>query len=351
MPADRMVVEEQPAVEEAPPTVESAPVNRRTLWLVLLALLALAGLTVCALVSLSFIPMIRERVETLPVLEQTSVLPAVVDDTNDTPEFSVATDIAPTALPTAAAVATTMPTVSPFPTITPLVEVPSPTPIIGIIMPSPLEAGTPATGGEAINVLQNGDFSDDWVDGWSLEAGETNGSRVIERLPPGFDVPGQVLSMGKTGSGTVQLSQRAVLNDRTGQAIFRARVRQTGTVNEAEGLEGRSAIILVYESADGTPQGASIWFDSADDQTGLWSAPPLSELGPNLMARYAVNNDWQDIEITLEDEFGEHLPDIDPADVRQVTVMLLLMADDDCPPGSCMTTLEAADLQLMMPFP
>lgn len=352
-------------MEEQPEPEEPAPAKRSSLRLVLLLLLLLAGLAVCALLSLLFIPTVRERIESLPIFgqsEQTIVEPAVAGNTSPA---AIATDVVTTIMATpelattvATAVATAvsveangLATATPFPTITPLAEAASPTPIIGIIIVPPEVAGTPGTGETTINVLQNGDFSDDWANGWSLETSDLNGSQIIERVPPGFDAPGEVLSMGKTGSGSVQLTQRAVLNDRTAKAVFRARLRQSGTVHESTGREGRSALLLIYESADGTPQGASVWFDGAADQTGLWSEPPLSELGPNLMARYATNNDWQEIELSLEQEFLENLPDIDPADVRQITVMLLLIANEDCPAESCMATLEAADLQLMMPFP
>lgn len=350
--AESYVISE-PAPEEAVPPEKTAPANRSSLWLILILLLVLAGLAVCALLALMFIPAIRERTQSLPNFEQTVVLPAIVEDS---PTIVVATNVASTSppptsvAPVIADEATAVPSPSPFPTITPLADAPTPTPIIGIIMP-PVPTGTPNGGTTTINVIQNGDFSDDWANGWSLETAETNGSQVIEQIPPGFDAPGQVLSMGKTGSGTVELRQRAVLNDRTANAVFRARLRQSGTVYETAGVEGRSALILVYESADGAPQGASLWFDNAADQTGLWSYPPLSELGPSLMARYATDRDWQDIEIALDQEFKENLPDINPDDIRQVTVILLLIADEDCPAESCMATLEAADVQLLMPFP
>jgi hypothetical protein len=324
-------------VEEPPPPPVST--GRRRLWLWLLLILALAGLAACTLLALLVVPWARYNAETLTglMIPSSGEIEEPMGQPAPTFELALGTDqgeVEPLSLPTEE-----LPTT--FPT---------PTPIIGVVLTPTIEFTEPVTNVVALNLIQNGDFSDDWANGWTDESSDTNGVEVIELLPAGFDVPGQVLSLGKTGTGTIQLSQRVVLNDRTINAVFRGRVRQIGSVDEA-GNEGRSAIMLIYESADGTPQGASIWLDGAADETSLWGESPLVDLGPNLMARLSDTNDWQAIDVPLELEFREHLPGINSEDIRQVTILLLLIGSDNCLPAACLTTLEAADLQLTVPFP
>lgn len=333
-----------PAAAEAE-QVKAAPAKRSSLWVLLLALLALAGLAGCALLAVWLvIPTSRETEDT--VQSQVIIQPTATDEetTIETPEATVPVIV----------LETTEPEPSPFPTITALPA--SPTPIIGVIV-MPSEEAISATPGStdsiegSLNLLQNGDFNDDWANGWTSETVTTNGTQVIEELPASFDVPGQVLSMGRTGGGNTVLSQRVIVGNQATDAVFRAKVRQSGTVSGANGPEGRSALILVYESENGTPQGASVWLDGAAGETGLWASSPLAELGPNLMARYAEGNDWYDIEVPLKSEFMEALPDIDPGEISQITVMLLLIGSDDCSPAGCLSTLEVADLQLTVPAP
>jgi hypothetical protein len=303
-----------------------------------LLILALAGLATCALLALLFVPWARYNAETLTGLIPTSIeIEEPMGQPAPTFELALGTDPGEVE-------------VLPLPTEEPIALLPTPTPIMGVVLTPTIEFTEPVTNVVALNLIQNGDFSDDWANGWTDESSDTNGVEVIEVFPAGFDVPGQVLSLGKTGTGTTQLSQRVVLNDRTTNAVFRGRVRQIGSIDEA-GNEGRSAIMLIYESADGTPQGASIWLDGAAEETGLWGESPLVDLGPNLMARFSETNDWQAIDVPLELEFREHLPEINSEDIRQVTILLLLIGSDNCLPAACLATLETADLQMTVPFP
>jgi hypothetical protein len=329
-PAEPLPVEE--------PLPAPAPAGRRRLWLWLVLILALAGLAACALLALLVVPWVRYNADRLPGLIQST---GEIEGQMGQPVPTIGLGLSAGQGETEA---------SPFATETLPTLLPTPTPIVGIVLTPTLEFTEPVTNVVALNLIQNGDFSDDWTNGWTDASSETNGVQVIEVLPAGFDVPGQVLSLGKTGTGTVQLSQRVVLDDRTPTSVFRAQVRQIGSADGA-GNEGQSAIALIYESADGTAQGASVWLDGAADETGLWGESPLVDLGPNIMARFSETNDWQAIDVPLELEFREHLPEISSDDIRQVTILLLLIGADNCLPAACLATLEVADLQLTVPFP
>jgi hypothetical protein len=213
--------------------------------------------------------------------------------------------------------------------------------IVGVII-TPTFSAAPG-----VSLIQNGDFADDWVNGWASEAGN---SGVIE-VRPLDNAPGaRALHMEKSGPGALQVAQRIVLVSPVEELVFRARIRQSGTWDAAEGIEGRSALMLRYEDANGEPLGASIWLDGSSDATGLWGHAPLPPSDSALAPRF-LPGDWQSIEVDLNRELVEQLSAIDPIEVRQVTILLLLASSDACPPTACEAAMDVAGLSLATDIP
>ena len=125
--------------------------------------------------------------------------------------------------------------------------------------------------------------------------------------------------------------------------VFRGQLRLAGET-AAAGHEGRAALLLLYEDADGRTLGASVWLDGSATNSALWGShlPPFgSTTAPRIQPAT-----WQTVEITLGREFVDRLPAIDPNTVRRVTVVLALFGSDGCPPDGCAAGLEAAALSL-----
>ena len=141
----------------------------------------------------------------------------------------------------------------------------------------------------------------------------------------------------------LRLAQRVVLTFPVEGLVFRGRFRLAG-VSGSEG-EGRSAIILRYEDANGDAIGASVWLDSAADSTALWGAAPLPPFGPTMSARF-VDEAWQTVELRLGQEFADELPDVDMEEVRQITIFLALLGSESCSSTDCGAMLEAVELSL-----
>lgn len=253
----------------------------------------------------------------------------------------------PTAVePTAAATLTTPPNTATSPaadaaatdepttvaTITPLAT------LVGVVI-TPTFAFGPDD-----NFIQNGDFDDDWVNGWTHEGGEDSPGTVEVR--PLTDAPDDsALHMEQSGAGVLHLAQRVVLAFPVESLVFRARARLDGTAGQ-----GRSALILRYEDADGAPLGASVWYDDSAAATALWGRGPLPDEDAPVVAR-ALAGGWQAVELALGAELADALPDVDPVAVRQITISLALLGEDSCAPAACATTLEASQLSLTAEMP
>jgi hypothetical protein len=141
----------------------------------------------------------------------------------------------------------------------------------------------------------------------------------------------------------LRLAQRVVLTFPVEGLVFRGQFRLAGVSGSGE--EGRSAIILRYEDANGDAIGASVWLDGAADSTELWGTAPLPPFGPTMSARF-VDEAWQSVEVRLGQEFADELPDVSMEEVRQITIFLALLGSESCSPTDCGATLEAAELSL-----
>ena len=159
-------------------------------------------------------------------------------------------------LSTAAADRDASPTLvaTPVATITPLST------IVGVVLTPTLATTTEAATG--LNLIQNGDFSQEWVNGWERTTDGLNGTQVVEVRQSSGDPPRPLLAMSKTGAGALRVIQHIVLNGPAADLVFRGQLRLAGET-AASGNEGRAALLLLYEDADGQPLGASVWLDGS----------------------------------------------------------------------------------------
>jgi hypothetical protein len=314
----------------------------RKLWLLLSGLLLLGLVSVAAF--LYFYPRSGggDYLATAAVVTLPAALPASV---GGTPALAAVTAIPLSPTPPAAAAVS----IPPLPAVSPTFDPDaSPTPVATITPLStttgnrnPPTAAPGATPLPGLNLLQNGDFRDDWINGWERATSGLNGATVVEtRLLAGAP-PQPTLYMGKSGPGALLVQQHVVLTGPAADLAFQARVRLAGM---AAGMEGRAALVLLYENAAGEPLGASVWLDGSRDASALWGdALPAS--GPTTVARY-LGSGWQTIAVDLRREFSDWLPGIDPEAVRRVTVQLTLGGSSACPPEACSAELNAAELSL-----
>jgi len=322
---------------EAAPVAEAEPAapaqKRNWLWLWLLFLLGLLGLL--ALIVLAFVyPVNRTKME--PLSPTVRPIAAVVITT---PEPALTNSP-----PTLEAIE-----ILPPPEEEQIVEEPSPTAapavaplgtIVGVVI-------TPTfTFDPDANMLQNGDFNDDWANGWSsVAAGESSLSeiRAIDG-EPGV----HALHLEQAGPGYLKVAQRVALTYPVEGLEFQARVLAVG--KSGGDAEGRAMLIVQYGGADGEPIGASIWLDDAAEPTGLWDTMVLpSSTMP--IARHSLDKGWQTLTIDLGRELADKLPGLSPMDVFQLTVILAVANSDACGPANCRATIDATGLSLMPNLP
>lgn len=321
-----------PEKEVPAPATQPLPARRSRAWFWLLLLLFVAALAIVALRFLMF-PAIEAGGEApTPALPAEAVVAgttaAVGSDNATTPVPPLATN---TAVPATTTAPPETPTDSPttVSTITPLAT------IVGVVITPTFAFGPDA------NFIQNGDFADDWVNGWTRSASSRPIAEVIEMRSEADG--GDALHLEKIGPGSLQLAQRVVLTFPAEGLIFRTRVQLNGTSQDA--AEGRAALILRYEDSAGTPLGASVWLDGSAGETGLWGVEPLPPAGPTVAAHY-LDDGWQAIELALGQELFEELPDVDPVAVRQITVIMALLGEKSCEQADCAASLAVSNLSL-----
>lgn len=294
-------------------------------------------LAALAVAAFAYFYPIRRRTDYLATAA-VATLPVAGPVANGLATVSLATSPPPPPPTAPPASPTTAPDASPSPvaTITPLST------IVGIVLePSPPPPG--ASPSPAPNLVQNGDFSADWVIGWERTTEGVNGVQVVETRLLSGDPPQPSLFMSKTGAGALRISQHIALSGAAADLVFRAQLRLAAEPASPAG-EGRSALILFYEDADGQPLGASVWLDGSAAASGLWG-DTLPPFGPTTAPRIQAP-DWQTVEIALGREFTDRLPDLDPDAVRRVTVVLALVGSAGCPPDGCGAELSATALSL-----
>ncbi len=301
----------------------------------LLVLLALTAATI-VLAFLYFYPirhgpdyLATAAVVTLPAGESGVVAAPTV-----TPPPATAAPPSPTPQP---ATPTVAPDASPTPVATPVATITPLSTVVGVIL-APTDA--PAV---EVNLIQNGDFRQDWVNGWERIGDGLNGTQIVETRPSSGDPPRPLLAMSKTGAGALRVVQHVALTGSAADLVFRGQLRLAGETNAA-GNEGRAALLLLYENEAGELLGASVWLDGSATTSALWGGH-LPPFGPTTAPRIQAA-DWQTIEIALAREFTDRLPALDPAAVRRVTVVLALLGSDACPPDACAAELGAAALSL-----
>lgn len=334
----------EPAAEPAPtpPDRGQRGGGKGDSWLVALLLLLL-GLTAATLVLtfLYFSPLRRgpaylatAAVVTMPAGES-GVAAAATATPPPAEPTAPPSATPPPATPTAGSGTPPTLVATPVATITPLST------IVGVVLTPTLATTTDAA--LALNLIQNGDFGQDWVNGWERTTDGLNGTQVVEVRQSSGDPPRPLLAMSKTGAGALRVVQHVVLNGPAADLVFRGQLRLAGET-AASGSEGRAALLLLYEDADGQPLGASVWLDGSATNSALWGGQ-LPPFGPTTAPRIQPAT-WQTVEVDLGREFIDRLPAIDPAAVRRVTIVLALLAGDGCPPDGCAAELEAAALSL-----
>lgn len=325
---------EKPAAPVEPSDGETPSRSRSgCFWVLAILVLALIG-TGIALIAF-FYPLRRETVLPDPTTEQPTV--AMVVEATEVPVLPSVTSPPPTAPPPTEAppTATVPPPTEEPPTVTPVppTEEPEPTPELA----------------ETANLITNGDFASRWVTDWRRQVANANGIQLVEQrpLPEELEGEGQILHMSKTGSGVVRVDQIVTVPRRATEIQFLADLRLEGSEGAAGEPEGRAALLLVYQTADGQAVAYSVWMDAGGEDTNLWGVSPLPAFGPGMAPRYLPDNEWQTIDVRLQSEFVDRLPGISPDNVEQIMVMLVLMGSETCPPEACAATLEVANLQFL----
>jgi len=328
----------------APQTPGQPPAPRKRgqgCWLLALLLLLLVALAVVVVVVL--LSPVRQRAEYLAtaVVVSLATETGIPLATTASPTQAIATvaDQSPLQPATPTPISTTNARSSPTPvaTITPLGTV------LGIILSPTAAPVTPgATPAPGMNLIQNGDFRDDWVNGWERESDGLNGAQVVEVRRLAGDPPLPAIYVAKSGAGVLRIHQHVTLTGTAADLVFRARVRLAGMTQDP--AEGRAALILVYEDAAGEPLGASVWLDGSAESSALWGTW-LPAFGPATAPRYLPDG-WQTVDLPLRREFVDRLPDLDPAAVRRITVQLVVAAAAGCAPEACQSELDAAELSL-----
>lgn len=313
------------AAKPAPADATSSGKSRRLWpWLLLLLLVVVAG----AVLLYSLLYPAR-RTTTISPTQPAQTAPAVaVDTATSEPTATSQPTVSPSstpaeATPTIPGSPTTVATITPLPTI------------VGVIITPTLAFGP------EVNFIQNGSFVDDWVNGWTLES---RGEAAEIVIGPATDGPEtQSLKLARSGPGMSRLAQRVVLTFPVEGLIFRGRLRLAGTASN-DG-EGRAAVILRYEDANGDPVGSTVWMDGSADDSDLWGIIPLPVSGPTVSERY-VREGWQNLELSLAQEFADELAGVDMESVRQITVIMAVVGGESCPPSGCETLLEVAELSI-----
>lgn len=316
----------EPAIEPDAP-----PKRRSRLWLWLLLLLGL--LILLSLVVVAFFYPLTRTSEVQPTPVSVTSAAVIIDNT---PEPIPTDPPLPTAtlevLPPPTEVAEE-PSPTAVPTITPLST------IVGVVI-TPTFSFAPG-----MNLLQNGDFADDWANGWSQEA--TGDSSLVDVRPVGDEPDANMVHLEQTGPGYLRIAQRVPLTYPVERLEFQIRVRAAGTGNGA--AEAQGALILQYEDFNGEPIGASIWTPgSASD--GLRDSL-LGSLAGLPLAEHSLDESWQTLTVDLGREFADELTGLSPMDVFQLTVILAVANSEACEPGGCEATIEATDLLLAPNLP
>lgn len=336
-----------PTEPDVTPELPAAPrpKRRRGCWVALVLLLLLLGLALVA--SIAFFVPIRERAEylataivvTVPDEQATAAGEALVPSPTTALAAAEPATPPPPATPTPLPVASQAPdtgTPTPVATITPLAT------IIGVVLTPTASLAPLQTTIPGLNLIQNGDFRDDWVNGWERDGDELNGAQMVEVRKLAGAPPLDALYVSKSGAGALRVLQHVMLTGPAADLVFRARVRLAGMVQGA--AEGRAALILVYEDADGQPLGASVWLDGSA-ATRSSGGDLLAALGPATVPRF-LDSVWQEVSLDLRREFNDYLPDLNPEDVRRITVQLAVWGSDHCAPDACSAELGAAALSL-----
>lgn len=290
------------------PTPSPTPENRRRTW-VLAGILVVVAAALILVLALFFL---RPRDDD-PVVEETPA--AEMEDDWDVEE---------TAVPT--------PTDAPEPTA---VNEETPPPIIEETPEAPL---APA------NLLDNGDFTQNWEFGWQriIGAGATGIQRVeVTDGEPGE--PERLLHIERSGPDQLQLAQTVGVPP--GALRFSAELKLIGSSTEENGVEGMAALLLVYLNAESNPLGYSIWINGSQRSSALFGVAPLPNFGINVSPRWG-NEDWRQINLDIRQEINNSLPTVDPDEITAIQVILLGIGSDNCVPDQCYVNIQAASLFL-----
>ena len=161
------------------------------------------------------------------------------------------------------------------------------------------------------NLLVNGDFEQDLSVGWTCDSGGY-GYRVVDRSTdlepdPDFEARCSLYS----GSGYVGLSQRVDVRHQYLAVSFRAKFDLAGSSSSCWPV----AYVGVGYYGDS---------DSLLGETRVYHHNTYCTWVPTgtLSLIEVTNPDWTEYNIDVAEELREHLPGVDPGDIRQLRVRL-----------------------------
>jgi hypothetical protein len=104
-----------------------------------------------------------------------------------------------------------------------------------------------------VNLIQNGDFIDEWANGWARDPVAGSGIGIVDVRPLEDEPEIRALHVEKTGPGMLLVSQRVALAGPASDLTFEARLRLSGS--RIGPAQGHSALVLRYEDANGDSLG------------------------------------------------------------------------------------------------
>lgn len=172
-----------------------------------------------------------------------------------------------------------------------------------------LAAAGPA--GASETGLVNGDFSQPWSTGWTEESRDFVGNHRFDNLP------GRGARVRKTMCGFARLKQEIELDNT--DIEFSSKLSFRATANRA-GYHAYSALALGFLDKDGKVLGETRFY-TISGRRGK----------PSTGSRHFVPVEpgkWIDLSLNLRQELRTHLPDVVPAQVAGLRVMLEAFGSD-----------------------
>lgn len=194
------------------------------------------------------------------------------------------------------------------------------------------------------NLIVNGDFSANWSEGWTREAGSPiNGVSVTEVIDRSSATSGKAIHLTHDGESLLMLSQDIVLPSLDinfqGQIFPQADTPCRGILAHCSGVAG--LFFEFYGHRDGKDHlVAVLGYVYAGTDPDLF---PISNAERRIVP---IKTGWQTISLNFSQEIENTLPEVTPGEIRRVRIYLLTGAIGACKAGQCLADLHASDLTL-----